>query len=512
MILPKPLRKTVFTIATIIMASVSASAQSLSEMRQIKTTALQIYENYKAVISGLYSRSVYTEDNFLALFDSQAALYNDILPDNQPQQLSPSGYFQKFQANVRRIYPAYSDFSMGEPVSAGNKWQIVCHFTRVTRFRTQKDRNYPEWTFNYTMTIEMDKRYDVNKKVFENAGIVSVAVDNPLTDFFIIENKENIPLAAQSGEMIKEWDEEYQSRIFPEDEWKMDDIRVVNNDKIFEFSKGKFSKNQTDTNYYQLNVQRYKKNILGIGVNYSPLALGNKISMENDDNFEVFKYETSEFSLSFGYGKQIAHKGKSTVFVNFGLGLNWNLFKYNGKQDIIPYDVNNDGKPNLRKIKIKLYNNEKINIISASVPFSVQYFYQLTQQMKKPIILSVELGAFAEVGLLSSLNNIYIGGYKYYYGTTDELSEPDKSSVIVVKLNSRLDGGIFGGVGLCYALNKSNLLKFSISHKYRFNLPIQLFDTNVQSDDGEVFLLHSVQQNMQNTGFGISWVKTIGRK
>jgi len=151
------MKKIVLTIATIIIAQVSTFSQSVTETRQIKTTALQMYENYKVVMAGLHSNSAYVEDNFMALFESDAVIYNDILPNNNPQQLSPFAYFKKFKANINRIYPAFSDFKMGEPVSVGNRWQIKCYFTRRTKFKTQKEMKYPEWSFNYTMTIEMNK-------------------------------------------------------------------------------------------------------------------------------------------------------------------------------------------------------------------------------------------------------------------------------------------------------------------------------------------------------------------
>ena len=214
------------TTIIILIATVSAFSQSVTETRHIKTTALQIYENYKVVMSGLHSRSSYTEDNFMALFERSAEIYNDIVPNNQPHQLSPTEYFTKFKASINRIYPDFSDFRMGEPVTAGNEWQIKCYFTRKTRFRTQNYLNYPEWSFNYTMTIEMDKSYNSANKVYENAKIVSIEVDNPLEKFFVIENKENIPLTTKSGEALKDWDEEYQSRIFPENKWKINDIQV----------------------------------------------------------------------------------------------------------------------------------------------------------------------------------------------------------------------------------------------------------------------------------------------
>jgi len=447
-----------------------AKAQSVTETRQIKTTALQVYENYKVVMAGLYSNNAYTEDKFMALFEKESLIYNDILPDNQPQHLSPANYFKKFKASIRRINPAFSDFKMGEPVAVGNRWQIKCFFTRGTRFSTQKDMKYPEWSFNYVITIEMDKLYNKTNKVYENAKIISIDVENPLESFFVIENKENIPLVTKSGEILHDWDKEYQSRIFPDDEWKIDDIIIpksIIKDGIFEFSKGKLSKNQTDAHFYQLDAQRFKKNIVGIGVNYFPVAGGNKINIDNIEHRSV------SWSLSLLYGKQIYHKGKSTVFVNSGFDMNCYFHKYSYIDDA--------KDENLMKVKI--------NNFSFSIPLSMQYLHRLTKQTKKQIFLSLELGGFGESTLFS--NNIYrdaqnSDSFKDFFDKNKEL-----------KLNSRWNYGIFGDVGLWYAWNKTSLLKFDVSYKHSIKSPS---------------LPDSTKQGMRNIGFGISWVKTIGAK
>ena len=437
-----------------------AKAQSVTETRHVKTTALQIYENYKVVMSDLYSKNDYTKDNFMALFDSKSVIYNDIIPSNNSTLLSPARYFENFKTNIKRIYPVFSDFRMGDPVSVDSKWQIKCYFTRRTRFRTQKDLNYPEWSFNYTMTVEMNKRYDDNKKVYENAKITSVEVDNPLKGFFIIENKENTPLVTKSGETLKDWDTEYQSRIFPEDKWKIKDIQVFEPDKdIFGDDKTKYSKNRTDANFYQLSIQRLKKDIFGIGINYSPVALGNNTSETNIVNFK----ESSALSFSLFYGKQIVHKEKSTVFFNAGLELNRYSYKFSTK--------------------------ENTNIFSVSVPLNVQYLYQLSSQhTKKPIFLSSELGVFAE----------------------HTLPATSKDSL---KLYSRFNYGILGGVGLWFTLDNSNLLKFDVSYRGGFNSLLRYFPQGSKYNNGDDKQLpQSTNQSLQNIYFGISWVRTIGGK
>jgi len=518
------MRTRILITAIILIFSISAFSQSVTEKRQIKTTALTMYENYKGEIRGLHSRSSITEDNFLALFDSKAKIYNDILPDNHSQQLSPADYFSIFRANINRIYPDFSDFKMGEPVSVGNKWQIKCNFTRATRFKTHKNMNYPEWSFNYSMTIEMDKSYNNSKKVYENAKIVNIEVDNPLGKFFVIENKDNIPLVTRFGKPITEWDKEYQSRIFTEKEWTIRDIQVSesnNLEKIFVYSTAQFVKNRDDELFYHIDIQRYMKNLFGISIKYCMANMGNQFSEENAENFKNFEHLSNATSFSFFYGKQLANKEKSTWFLNFGLDLNIYNHEYSGANDTTTYYTDDvDGDYYWRKIIINSLH-EKITNVTVSVPLSIQYLRQLTNQTKNPIFIAFEFGVFAETSLsLRSKYDLdveYSGLYEKYFGVEfthyyDFGSFPDESGN--QKLNSYFNGGWFGSVGLWYALNNSNLLKLDVSYKYSFLPPSEYKSKYVISEKKDSYnsLIYSTNQGLRNVYFGVSWAKTIGGK
>ena len=513
--------------------NLSVFSQSITETRQIKTTAFQVYENYKVVISGLFSRSLHTEDNFLALFHEGAVIYNDILPDNHPQKISPSEYFRKFQENVRRIYPTFSDFEMGEPVSAGSKWQIKCHFTRTTSFRTQDEMRYPEWTFRYTMTIEMDKWYNRNTKVLEHAGIVSINVENPLSNFFIIENEDDMIFVTKSGETLDDWDEEFQSRIFSEDKWRIDDIIAIRNDRYFEFSETSFSRNPVDPNFYKLDVVRNMKDFYGAGISFSPgsMSFGNKMSKANDSIFKEatenngIQHRSNALSLSLFYGKQIAEFGASNLFVKAGLGFNRYFHHFEGTNyNTESKEKDEDGDDYMRKINLETFD-EKINIFTLSVPLSVQYLYQLPVKAKNPLFVSAELGVFADFNL-SARSNYTIGSANYRGLYTFEFGNGESQEIEFehyydygkfddlggkTKLTKNFDFGIFCGIGLWYALNSSILLKLDVSYMQSFKPPVEYLEDFPISYDKDTFhsLLHSTNKGIQNIGIGISLVKTF---
>ena len=500
------MRKSILTTAIIWVATVSAFSQTATETRYIRDIAKQVYDNYKTVIPELYSSNPYKKDEFLNLFEKNAILYNDIIPANTPEQLSPAAYFENFQTNIKRIHPIFSDFDIEEPVSADNKWQIKIHFTRNAKFRTLTEMRYPEWLFYYSMTIEMDKEYDSEKRVFKNPKIVNIEVENQLKSFFIIENKEKLPLVTPSGEILNDWDEEYQSRIFPEDKWKIEDLSVPESN-IFETVNSGFSQNETDTRFFKPTVQRFKKDILGLGINYTPFAWGNKIGIKDsvvNANDPIVTKHTSVLSLSFFYGKQIFHKNRSTLFANIGIDLNLYLHKFTPKNgtihvetaDVI-YDVTFDSSV------------EKFTVFSLSVPLSIQYLHQLTKQEKKPVFLFLELGGFAEFA--TKKNNLFIEyapeASATCHANIDQPLYNMSFKQYVLESKSIVSGGILGGFGLWTALNNSNLLKINFSYKCTFRKDINTFKDILSSE----FLLYTAENGMHNLGFGILWVKIIGK-
>ncbi|MDR1757401.1 MAG: hypothetical protein LBR51_00355 [Bacteroidales bacterium] len=524
------MKKYVLTAVLLFAVVASVSSQSLTEKRRIKTTALQVYENYKVTLSSLYSKDNYTEDNFMSLFDDNTVLYNDIIPVNTPMRLSPYKYFTRFRENIRRIYPEFNKLSLGEPVSVGGKWQIKCHFSRAARFRTLNEMKYPRWSFDYTMTIEMDKRYDDDKKVYQDALITAIDVDKPLGKFFVIEKPQGSALLAK-GKPLTDWDEEYQSRIFPENEWKLSDIEPQNRETIFEFMNNyTWQPDTADNNFYVLKSYANKKEIIfGVGIHGCPmLAFGNQMSEKNKEWFKGIDMTSSALSLSAFYGKQMLHKEKSTLLFKVGLDLNLYFYKYKGScTDSISKDKDIDGDENLDAISIKIKSlNERITRLMLSLSVGVEYVHQLTTDAKKPIFLSFEFGVVLERRL--SLRNKsdymydYHGIYTYFGSKVEldhELNYGDglNGKQVSQKLNSNpFDFGIFGGVGLCFALNNSNLIKFGITYKQTFIAPVEDTETkyvllNKDGNDKDIYtsLLKSTDKGLSNLYFGFSWIKTI---
>ncbi|MDR1372926.1 MAG: hypothetical protein LBJ17_07430 [Dysgonamonadaceae bacterium] len=374
------MKKTVIISAIFAVLSLNfANSQTIKETRVIKTTAVEVYEKYSNLISKLSNGNAYNLDYFLDLFAENAVIYNDILPNNMPQEISPQEYFDFFTENIEMIYGDYSSFDLSFPALENGKWKVQCEFKKAIRFRTKKDFYYPKYEFMYKMTIEMDNEYNERYKIYKNAKITRIDVIEPLEGFFIVEKNNRYNLTYEN-ETIDGWDEENNSRLFQTPNFNVNRIVVESGDY---FNPPTLVKNEADNHFYDFKT--IKKNLFGFGINCAPVGLGNKIS---STNFSDIKSTNNALSLSLFYAWQLSHKQKSTWFLNLGLDLS--LYNYNYKgDDYTEYQaIDADNDPYLRKIKITGLQ-EKAHNLGISLPLSFQYLYKISNSKKHPVFLSL---------------------------------------------------------------------------------------------------------------------------
>lgn len=495
--------------------SVSVFPQSVTETRIAKTTALEVYDKYLSAIGNLYSGNVYNLDIFLSLFDEEALIYNDILPENNPQLITPQQYFDIFTNNIQLSYYDYDKMELGFPTRKEDKWLIDCEYGRDVRFKTP-GKFYSRWHFDYIITIAMDTLYDVKNKIYANARIQSIAVKEPLTEFFIIENPQNYVLKYY-GEVIDGWDKDYFSRTFSSQD--IDRSRIEVADSKY-FSCYNFIENTENSHF--LNIQKYSKDIFGFGMYYSPVGIGNNI---NHVIFPNINLSNQGLFTEFLYGFQLAQNNKTAFFFNTKLNFNVYRNKFIGKYYTQYNSIDSDNDPYLRKIKINSLQ-EKFYTFTASLPISFEYLLRVSNNRTHPIFLSLEAGGFAEYRVWATNKFFFIadytGFYNYYAGVEFdhyydyghfELNNKNIKQILISKINN-FDYGAFGAFGVWYARDKNNLFKFNMLYKHGFQPLLKYRDTFILSENFTTYetLLQNSNQGLRNFYFGISYISTIKRK
>lgn len=494
--------------------SVTALSQSVTETRVVKTTALEVYENYISIIGNLYNGNVYNLDVFLSLFDENAELYNDILPENNPQILNPQQYYDIFTNNIKLSYYRYDKIELEFPTLKDDKWIIICEFGRQVRFKTY-NKYYPRWHFNYILTVTMDTVYDAKKKIYRNAKIQSISVKEPLTDFFIIENPHEYILE-YNEETIDNWDKDYYSRTFSN---KVVDKNLITvSDKKF-FNAYDLIEDVENQNFFQ--IQKLKKDLFGFGIYYTPYGSGNRIS---HTAFPNIKQKNQGLSTELLYGLQLAQSNNSALFLNTKLNLNiyQNLFQGIYYTEYTSFDTDND--PYLRKIRINSLQ-ERFYSFSASIPLSLEYLFRISKKPIHPYFISLEAGGFFEYRAWAinkiSVKADYTGLYNYYGGVEFDhyydyghyvLNNKNVNQDIVSKIND-YDYGAFASIGMLFARDKNNLFKFNIIYKYGMQ-PLLLYRDNfIVSENHTTYetLLQNSNQGIRNIYLGLSYIHTITR-
>lgn len=496
-----------------------AYSQTITEIRQIKTTALDVYEKYVSIMANLYNNNVYNEDRFLELFYENAQIYNDILPDNKPQELSPKEYFDKFKQNINTNDAEYSELEFKLPTrNELNKWSIECTFKKKINYRSKKEYCYPKWEFKYSFIIEMDSIYNNTNKIFQNAKIRSIEVEFPLDQFFIIENKNNLKITIYN-EPVEDFNGENNGRIFDRNECNISDFEFHINDdsNFFYLREKKWDNDKQDEHFFSPAYSIDKSDLLSIGLNYSFLCFGYPIK---SNNMNGITSNSKSLSLSFLYGLQITHKNSSNLFLNMGLDANWNNNNYKGSNYTEYNDIDSDNDSYLRKITINSLN-EDINSISSSFRLSSEYIFQLNKAKDKRYFISFEIGAFADYSLLLqseyNLNVDYHGFYDYFggiefdhyydYGNFDVSG---KKNLIPI-CDHRLNFDLFCELGFWIEINTENLFKLDLGYRHGLYTTMKYNENFIITSDSNSYesLFQSSNQGLRDVYFGLSFIKLI---
>ena len=68
-------------------------------------------------------------------------VYNDILPDNSQQMLSPEAYYEKY-VKLIKSYPKFSDLEFGMPFQDSGKWHVKINFKKSFSIKSTPNNSH----------------------------------------------------------------------------------------------------------------------------------------------------------------------------------------------------------------------------------------------------------------------------------------------------------------------------------------------------------------------------------
>jgi hypothetical protein len=470
-----------------------AFSQTVTEVRQMRLNAMEVFDNYTATLKNLDVPNSYVWDNFVQLFHPDAVVYNDILPDNIQQILSPENYYEKYIQLIKSD-PKLSDLELSMPYQENGKWYVKVNFKKSFSIRLKQydSFSYPEYTFNCEMLVEMTEnqqyvpkenysKRELNENVnlpYISAKIKNLSVKEPLQDFFIIElndsklsnNKKGLYYNHQKVEFT-----DHQNRkIFNTEEYNIFNF-TLNPELNADDYKRTIKQNQLDNHYYKYDVSQLK-NLVGVQVSYIP-NFWKPYSFDNNLNITAHG-----MGVSLLYSRLIAEtKNGINWYVNVSPGYLFNIVNIDGnnkegyntkfKDAIDSHDAKYERNISLSNI------SEKNIFHSFDLPFGVGLAKNI-----KSVSLTADLGFWLNYIFLQTHNSsidtaIYSGFYKelcpqgltlydyYDFGTFKTLNKDIDETL------KKFDLGIYAAIGVMFKLKDYWYLKTSVEYRFAFINP-----------------------------------------
>ena len=523
--------KKITIIILILFSSGCLFPQSVSDILHIRMTAIECFQDYIQKFSSLEYPSKDGRYEFQKLFQKDAVIYNDLLPNNTPILISPDEYARRRNKNIS-LNPHFSNLSLGFPYEENGLWKIeLSYLENITVKNLYTEIEYPKCTFHCTMTISMERNKAYNESATDNFSEVSdvtrrmafinptichIEVSDPIEQFILIRKNENLTSIPCSFTMIPNAEE---SPFFIMVKADTNDLATCNREFESLFFERKFVSTCMDEKIYEYKA--FKKNIFGIGLTYSPYGLGNKLQESLLPDFQLW---CQTLGIDLSYGLNLTSKEKTSLFFNIKMGLNACQNRFKGSWSTQYDATDSDGENYLRKIYVK-NAIENAYYLSTSLHPSFEYLIRLHDYGQQKLFLSLEAGGYLEYRFLASnsfqSNATYSGIYDYFGGVEFAhyydfgsflLNDKNISQSIKNNLNL-LDYGVFGSIGIWYAFNSQHLLKAGIGYKNGFTTPFKSPSDYCLSSDLHTYqsATKTINSSIKNIYLSISYIKIIAK-
>ena len=467
-----------------------ALSQTVTEVRQMRLNAMDLFENYTTALSSLDMPDSYVKDNFLSLFDADAVVYNDILPDNSQQVLFPEQYYKKYVGLIKS-YPKFSDLELGMPFQNNGKWYVTVNFKKSFGIRfKQRDLTYPEYAFDCEMLVEMTQNQQYVKKEnysrreventvnqpFTNVKIKKLSVAEPLSDYFVIQLNDSKLSNEVQGLYYNHEKVEFTGsqnyKLFDTGQFNINDF-TFHPELNLDDHKTSITRDDIDHRYYKYNISPLQ-NMVGVQFSFIPKNFGINAGEKFKDALKCGWSYGIGFSLF--YSRLIAKsKGGINWYANVNPGYSSDILKidYTGGSQPEYQSRDEDGDSYTRNVSLSNFS-EKNAFRTFDLPFGVG----LTKSLKS-VTLTADFGFWLNYtfrwqthsqidlakysGTYEDLCNLVIDQNGYYnFGTFNDRKIEYKAS------SKKCDFGVYAAVGVMFKLKDYWYLKTSAEYRYAF--------------------------------------------
>lgn len=493
----------------------------VDDARQVRMEVLDVFQKYTESMLYLDNPSKGIRSDFQKLFEKGALIYNDYLLENEKQMILPKEYAELRNSKIR-LSPVFTQWNIGYPYKEDGLIKTEVEYVKTITISSDEflapfgdGKHYPSVTFHEKMIVVLEKK----KGEKYETKIESVIANDPIEKYIFISSSKDIMF-----NLLAKYDEI--GNIAKEGgfvAYVADSSDIVGDfeteDALFFHPISFQRKKESQADFYEFSHRRY--DLFGVNLQYSPWGLGNTLNKKLSSNIAQKNYA---FGISAYYGLQIASKKRSTWF--FYMEAMVNIYKniFSKSYNVSYRAVDLDGDSYLRKISLTDIVDKTTRLDVAAMP-SFEYLFQVLHGNRNQLFLSFQIGGYAAYSISAtnafSLKARYTGVYDYFGGVefnhyydygTFSLSDKEMGKMSKSLLN-KWDFGIFGTIGVWYALDKCDLLKFSIGYKHGFMIPFKQDDSFILSKDHYSYSspVQIMNNGVRNIYIQLSFARAIGR-
>lgn len=458
--------------------------------RKINYNSLRLIEDYESYCTFKGNNS---DISFISLFTKNATVYNDYLPFNDKQYLTPEEYFNITQEektkSVINVDISEVCFIDSLEIFGKNTFGLKIELKKKIIFRNWNSLRYPETNFDliFNILVKTNTADEIECKI----RTITCKPDSEIKEFSIakinmknINSKfEQIKINNKKLDIEKDVIEKTVFLSHISDPRKVFSLESYNAFLTFKTD----SCLRPDKHIYYVKKQNYKSDF---GVNTFCSIFPNYYLLSNrnvpDNESKNINVSMNGVGLGLNYSTCFLEFRESALYINIGLGIEKNLMRFSGDYYFEKKSKDIDGDNYIRQTELKDID-EKLNLDYLYLPIGIEYKYVVNKDLSLQSVLGAK-GYFLFYKTFSLKANATYKGYydQYYQLTMDRYYDFgnfdlyfNKNSIDLTPFNY----GLYAGIGAGYKINKKYTASVKLVYDFTFMKLSDGLDEYIISED-----------------------------
>lgn len=438
--------------------------------RRINYNVIRLIENYESYCTFYGFNS---DVSFYSLFTDNARIYNDYLPLNTKQELSPEEYYNLTQEESTKstigVEISNLRFVDSLEVIGSNNYRVKLKLNKKIYFRNWNNFRYPDrvLSLKFDIIVNTQSSKDIDCK------IRAITCETPIKEFSITEfNFKNVDVTKGYINVLDETlgftEIEKQPLFIPNVPNPKDVVTIDSYDTYLRVKSD--TATIPDKNIYFIDVRNYLFDI-GVNVQYNITSNYQLNTVEESYNSLLKNINTKSYGYGIGldFNSRIAKSRRVNYYLNFGVGFEKNGIEFYGSNynEYATKDIDNDAY--LRQIQLNDIK-EEIDLSYFYLPLGLKIKYFLDKEFSIEATVGAKLYYLIDKKYSVTTN----ASYKGYYEQFDKLTMDhyyDYGYYDLSFQNQKLDlpefnYGLFGNIGASYRINERYSTSMRMAYDY----------------------------------------------